>query len=81
MSPAGYLIGGRFSSAIETLWSRPRINTFLADNEWQRLASDLVDAAQHPVDPESAVKELLAVAGIMPECCREDLEGETQKTG
>ena len=53
-------------------------NAYFPDAVWQRLAEDLVKAADHPLDPESAVKEVLACAGIMPECCREDCENEVQ---
>lgn len=53
------------------------MNTYLADDAWQRLALDLVEAARASVDPESAVKELLACANIMPESTREDFEDET----
>ena len=50
------------------------MNTYLADEIWQRLASDLNEAAQHPADPESELKLILAAAGIMPESCRDDCE-------
>jgi len=53
-------------------------NHYLADDLWQRLAEDLGLAAQHPADPESAIKEALANAGVMPACCREDCEGVEQ---
>lgn len=53
-------------------------NHYLAGDLWQRLAADLVKAADHPVDAESAVKEVLSCAGIMPECCREDCENVVQ---
>lgn len=54
------------------------MNFYLADDTWHQLAADLVIAAEHPVDPESAVKELLACANIMPECTRVDFEEEAQ---
>lgn len=49
-------------------------NHYLADEVWHRLAADLVEAAQHPADPESAIKMALANAGVMPEGCRDDCE-------
>lgn len=49
-------------------------NTYLADEVWHRLAADLVEAAQHPADPESAVKIVLAAHGVMPACTRDDCE-------
>lgn len=49
-------------------------NHYLADEVWHRLAADLVEAAQHPADPESAIKMALAAHGVMPECTREDHE-------
>lgn len=52
------------------------MNLFIADNAWHQLAADLMKAAEHPVDPESEIKIVLAAAGVMPECCREDCEGE-----
>ncbi|RBP86333.1 hypothetical protein DFO80_12016 [Rhodobacter sp. 140A] len=48
-------------------------NHYLADEVWHRLAADLVEAAQHPADPESAIKMALANAGVMPASCEEDL--------
>ncbi|WP_183077522.1 hypothetical protein [Paenirhodobacter hankyongi] len=53
-------------------------NIYLSDEVWHRLAADLVEAAQHPADPESAVKIVLANAGVMPEGCRDDCEGVAQ---
>ncbi|WP_417264242.1 hypothetical protein [Celeribacter sp.] len=49
-------------------------NTYLPDTAWFELAANLTNAATHPIDPETAIKEALASAGIMPEMCREDCE-------
>ena len=49
-------------------------NTYYPDPVWEKLAHDLAEAAQHAVDPASAIKEVMATAGIMPEGCREDCE-------
>ena len=51
------------------------MNHYLPDHAWQRLAEDLLQAAQHPVDPESEVKIVLANAGVMPVSCEADCEG------
>lgn len=50
-------------------------NTYYPDHHWKHLAHDLVAAATDPADPLSAVKEIMASAGIMPLSCREDCEG------
>ncbi|MCA0996313.1 hypothetical protein [Alloyangia pacifica] len=47
-------------------------NTYYPDPVWENLAHDFAEAALHPVDPVSAIKEVMATAGIMPEGCRED---------
>jgi hypothetical protein len=52
------------------------MNFFLADDAWHQLAADLMKAAENPADPETEIKIVLAAAGVMPECCREDCEGE-----
>lgn len=52
-------------------------NTYYPDHHWNRLAHNLVVAATDPADPLSAVKEIMANAGIMPLSCREDCEKET----
>lgn len=53
-------------------------NHYLADDAWHALARDLIEAAKHPADPESAIKMALANAGVMPEGCRDDCEGVAQ---
>ncbi|MCA1288219.1 hypothetical protein [Salipiger bermudensis] len=54
-------------------------NTYYPDPVWEKLAHDLAEAAQHAVDPASAIKEVMATAGIMPEGCREDCESELHR--
>lgn len=56
------------------------MNFYLADDAWLKLAADLVKAADHPADPETAVKEILANANIMPESSRADVEAEAFDT-
>lgn len=50
-------------------------NFYIPDEFWHRLARDLVTAAEHPHDPETAVQIVLASAGVMPESSRADCEG------
>lgn len=49
--------------------------TFLHDDAYDRLLTDL-RAAALTTDWHSALAEVLACADLLPECCREDVEGE-----
>lgn len=56
------------------------MNHYLTDDRHAQLIEDLRAAALSGDDWRGRITEVLAVAGVMPECCREDeAEGDLEK--